>query len=317
MLTFLTMFLSNESLKYLNYPSQNIFKSSKVLPVIIVSKLAYNKKYLKQEYISASLLFISLVLFTIVDMKIDMRFNFLGVIQISGALFCDAYIGSLQEQMMSTYAVTTTEILTFTNFYSALFSLAFSIILGEIQPAFTTFVANGVWGNKEVLVYSFANIVGSYFILYCIINFGVYICTFITSLRKAATILISFFWFPKPFSLIYLVGYVLVSLSIALNMQAGKIKQNQKQAQAKQQDNHSGNHHLLEVEKQSLLHQQHTSEAEENHNSTVEIQPLAVNKFIERTTSSSRNSNSSDYGIESSPPPLASIAGASKRHHNK
>ena len=88
LLSFSTMWLSNQSLIYLNYPTQAIFKSAKLIPVMLTSIIVLNKRYNRYDYSSAVSLFIGLVCFTCGDIDESPNFNFVGVLYIVGALVC-------------------------------------------------------------------------------------------------------------------------------------------------------------------------------------------------------------------------------------
>lgn len=64
-LTLGTMGFSNSSLGYLNYPTQVIFKSCKLIPVLIGSMLIQGKRYGPLDFIAAILMCIGLTLFTL------------------------------------------------------------------------------------------------------------------------------------------------------------------------------------------------------------------------------------------------------------
>lgn len=59
------------------------------------------RKYPIQEYISAILLVIGLILFTLADAQTSPNFSILGVVMISGALIMDAFLGNLQEAIFT------------------------------------------------------------------------------------------------------------------------------------------------------------------------------------------------------------------------
>lgn len=77
-LTLGTMGFSNSSLAYLNYPTQVIFKSCKLIPVMVGSILIQNKKYSFLDYAAALLMSVGLTLFTLADSRISPKFSFIG-----------------------------------------------------------------------------------------------------------------------------------------------------------------------------------------------------------------------------------------------
>lgn len=65
------------------------------------------RKYPLHEYISAMLLVLGLILFTLADAHTSPNFSMLGVIMISGALIMDAFLGNLQEAIFTMNPETT------------------------------------------------------------------------------------------------------------------------------------------------------------------------------------------------------------------
>lgn len=59
------------------------------------------RKYPLHEYISALLLVIGLILFTLADAQTSPNFSIFGVVMISGALVMDAFLGNLQEAIFT------------------------------------------------------------------------------------------------------------------------------------------------------------------------------------------------------------------------
>lgn len=86
--------LTKGSLAYLNYPAQIMFKSTKVLPVMVMGAFipGLRRKYSVHEYISAVLLVAGLILFTLADAQTSPNFSLIGILMISGALIMDAFL---------------------------------------------------------------------------------------------------------------------------------------------------------------------------------------------------------------------------------
>jgi solute carrier family 35 (adenosine 3'-phospho 5'-phosphosulfate transporter), member B3 len=55
------------------------------------------RKYAFQEYVSAVMLVVGLILFTLADAQTSPNFSMAGVAMVSGALVMDAFLGNLQE----------------------------------------------------------------------------------------------------------------------------------------------------------------------------------------------------------------------------
>lgn len=77
-LTVGTIGFSNFSLKYLNYPTQVIFKCCKLIPVMIGGILIQKKKYKFIDYLASSAMCLGLIAFCLADSKVSPKFNLLG-----------------------------------------------------------------------------------------------------------------------------------------------------------------------------------------------------------------------------------------------
>lgn len=99
-LTVGTIGCSNTSLAFLNYPTQVIFKCSKLIPVMIGGIFIQRKKYGCLDFLAAFLMTVGLIFFTLADVSVEPNFDYRGVILISMALFFDATIGNVQEKTM-------------------------------------------------------------------------------------------------------------------------------------------------------------------------------------------------------------------------
>ncbi|CAN6484988.1 unnamed protein product [Victoria cruziana] len=130
--------LTKGSLAYLNYPAQLMFKSTKVLPVMIMGAFipGLRRKYPFHEYVSAVLLVIGLILFTLADANTSPNFSIIGVIMVSAALVMDAFLGNLQEAIFKVNPETTqTEMLFCSTVVGMPFLLAPMILTGELFRA--------------------------------------------------------------------------------------------------------------------------------------------------------------------------------------
>lgn len=65
LLTLGTMGFSNSSLEYLNYPTQVIFKSCKLIPVLVGGIIIQGKRYGPLDFLAALLMCAGLTMFTL------------------------------------------------------------------------------------------------------------------------------------------------------------------------------------------------------------------------------------------------------------
>lgn len=80
-----------------------------VLPVMVMGAFipGLRRKYPVHEYISAILLVIGLILFTLADAQASPNFSIVGVVMVSGALVMDSFLGNLQEAIFAMNPETT------------------------------------------------------------------------------------------------------------------------------------------------------------------------------------------------------------------
>ncbi|KAI5645551.1 UAA transporter family domain-containing protein [Phthorimaea operculella] len=217
-LTLGTMSFSNMALSYLNYPTQLIFKSCKLIPVMIGSIIILGKRYGFIDYMAAIVMCIGLTMFTLADSQTSPNFDFIGVIVISLALLCDAIIGNVQEKAMKQYNATNNEVV----FYS--YAIA-SIYLTVILAGTGTLVEGFVYCSKapltmysRILMMSITSYMGLQAVLTLVRISGATVAVTVTTMRKALSICFSFLLFTKPFTFQYVWSGMLVALAVYLNL---------------------------------------------------------------------------------------------------
>ncbi|KAH9721731.1 adenosine 3'-phospho 5'-phosphosulfate transporter 2 [Citrus sinensis] len=176
--------LTKGSLAFLNYPAQIMFKSTKVLPVMIMGAFipGLRRKYPAHEYVAALLLVFGLILFTMADAQTSPNFSLIGVLMISGALVMDSFLGNLQEAIFTVNPDTTQMEMLFCSTVVGLpFLLVPMILTGELVRA---------WNS----------------------------CSQITTARKAVTLFLSYLIFTKPLTEQHGTGLLLIAMGIILKM---------------------------------------------------------------------------------------------------
>ncbi|XP_023527913.1 UDP-galactose/UDP-glucose transporter 2-like isoform X3 [Cucurbita pepo subsp. pepo] len=239
--------LTKGSLAFLNYPAQLMFKSTKVLPVMIMGAFipGLRRKYPAHEYVSAVLLVVGLIIFTLADAQTSPNFSILGVVMISGALIMDSFLGNLQEAIFTMNPETTQVIPHWSYpcfcgwlhvkkkadskltkqmemlFCSTVVGLPFLIppmlLTGELFKAWTSCSQHKyVYG---VLIFeAMATYVGQVSVLSLIALFGAATTAMITTARKAVTLLLSYLIFTKPLSEQHATGLLLIGMGISLKL---------------------------------------------------------------------------------------------------
>ncbi|PKA66415.1 UDP-galactose/UDP-glucose transporter 2 [Apostasia shenzhenica] len=212
--------LTKGSLAFLNYPAQLMFKSTKVLPVMVMGAFVpgLKRKYPLHEYISAFLLVLGLIIFTLADAQTSPNFSFIGVLMVLGALVMDAFLGNLQEAIFTVNTETSQMEMLFCSTVVGLPLLIPPMVLtGELFKAWNSCSQHPyVYG---VLAFeAAATFVGQVSVLSLIAVFGAAATAMVTTARKALTLLLSYLIFTKALTEQHGTGLLLIAMGVALKL---------------------------------------------------------------------------------------------------
>jgi adenosine 3'-phospho 5'-phosphosulfate transporter B3 len=224
--------LTNKSLEYLNYPTQVIFKSMKLITVMIGSIFILRQRFTVLEYVSAVALVLSAILFSLGDVAETPELgSYVGFVIVVLSLFADALHSNTQEQLLKKHQASVTEAMLFTNGFAAVMSFGWVVVSGELQPAMA-FCANFPQAYLLFVVRAAVIYLGVLCFVLVIGAFGVVTATGITTVRKILTIIVSFLLFPKPISSRHVLGFFIFCGGIAVTIWDQKRKTEAKNAAA-------------------------------------------------------------------------------------
>ncbi|PWZ05895.1 hypothetical protein Zm00014a_016936 [Zea mays] len=212
--------LTKGSLAFLNYPAQIMFKSTKVLPVMVMGAFipGLRRKYAFQEYVSAVMLVVGLILFTLADAQTSPNFSMAGVAMVSGALVMDAFLGNLQEAIFKMNPDTTQMEMLFCSTVVGLPFLAVPMVLtGELVTAWTS-CSQHLYVYAVLVLEAMATFVGQVSVLSLIALFGAATTAMVTTARKAVTLLLSYLIFTKPLTEQHATGLLLITMGIVIKL---------------------------------------------------------------------------------------------------
>lgn len=213
--------LTNVSLQYLNYPTQVIFKSMKLITVMIGSVVMLGKSYPFLDYVAALILIASSILFSLGDIDTAPEFDMWGIGVVLLSLIGDALHSNSQESVLRTHRAGLHETMLFSNLFSAACVFVVCLLSGELFEAIA-FCHERPF--SYVLFVSRALVI--YWGVLCFVTlikgFGVVLATTITTVRKILSVLLSFVIFPKPFSFKHFIGLTAFIIGLALNIHVKK-----------------------------------------------------------------------------------------------
>ncbi|ERL87376.1 adenosine 3'-phospho 5'-phosphosulfate transporter 2 [Dendroctonus ponderosae] len=218
LLTLGTMGLSNSSLGYLNYPTQVIFKCCKLIPVLAGGILIQGKRYGPLDFFAAVLMCVGLTLFILADSQVQPNFNSTGITMIFLALLCDAIIGNVQEKNMKSYGAPNAEVVLYSYAMGFVYIFVVMLLTGDFAAGVQFFGQQPYVTYGYAFIFSVTGYLGIQVVLTLVRTTGAFAAVTVTTMRKAVTIVISFVFFSKPFTLQYFWSGAIVVLGIYLNL---------------------------------------------------------------------------------------------------
>ncbi|PRP88996.1 adenosine 3'-phospho 5'-phosphosulfate transporter 2 isoform 2 [Planoprotostelium fungivorum] len=216
--------LSNLSLSYLSFPTKVLFKSSKIIPLMLVGRFFFGKRYTFMQYIASVLLLLSVILFSLGDAAIRDNPVVIGVLLQCCSIACESMGQNLQDAVMSRYHCTEREMIFYQSMIGAPLVCTGLIVTGLLFPALT-------YSRQVPQVYyltfmiALCGYAGGMFALNITRTCGIFVTVTVGTCRKLMTIVLSFLVFPKPFLLTYLFAGLFSVSGIFLNIYAKNQKE--------------------------------------------------------------------------------------------
>ncbi|OHS97739.1 Adenosine 3'-phospho 5'-phosphosulfate transporter 2 [Tritrichomonas foetus] len=220
----ISMFSANISCNHLSYPTQVLFKSSKMVPLMIVGYVFMNKRYSLFEVCSVLLVTSGLIGISLSDIKAKNTFDSIGLITIFISLICDAISSNAQDKLFSTYKCEQSETIAMTYGIGSLLLLVASIVSGQLNNGITACIQNREL-SLQVFYFAFLGAAGVQFVFLLIKSFGSLNAVMVTSLRKAFSICLSFLMFDnKKFTAFHAASIAAIFIGVGLNTLKGKLQ---------------------------------------------------------------------------------------------
>ena len=219
------MYFTNWALKYLNYPTRVLFKSSKLVPTMVMGTVIQGRTYSILEYLAAGLLVLGVALFTIGDAELRPDFHPMGIGLITLGVAADAATSNYEERAFfrASPPASQPEVVTYASAFGAVWALLLMLPTDELEEAIAHSIAHPD-ALVMLVVSSVCGYVSVSFVLLLINLYGATVTELVKSMRKVLTIVLSFVLYPKPISQKYLLGglAVLVSLVATHELQRRK-----------------------------------------------------------------------------------------------
>jgi len=216
--------LSNLSLSYLSFPTKVLFKSSKVIPLMIIGKVMFGKKYSVAQYIASVLLLSGVVLFSLADAQMRTSPTSLGILLQCMSVACESIGQNMQDVVISRYQCTEREMIYHQAIIGAPLVATALVLTGQMWSALEfSFETPVVY--SLVFLMSMCGYMGGIFALNITRTCGIFVTATVGTCRKLTTLVLSFIVFPKPFLYSYLFAGVFSVSGILLNIYAKNQKE--------------------------------------------------------------------------------------------
>lgn len=193
------MLASNEALKYVNYPTQALGKSAKIIPVMLVSFLVYGRKYKLEKWFCMLLITFGVFLFQYFkpSSKVSVENTSYGLLLLAFSLICDGLLGPRQDQIRRLYKPNSITMGMFMNLFAVIYLVILLVGTNQFSPGITYLMKNHAILD-EIMIICCLSAVGQNCILFLVSHFGSLVCTTVTTTRKFFTILASVLLFGNP-----------------------------------------------------------------------------------------------------------------------
>ncbi len=213
--------LTNLSMRWLNYPAKMLFKSSRVIPTMAVGILYMRKRYKPRDYLVVALLSLGLICFMRADVKVSPAFHPLGIFFICLALAVDAAIVNLQEFTLRKYDASHDELIFYSYGLGSGFLLLYCLPSRELWDGIAFLREAGPNATACLALFCACGYFGVTCVAALTKKFGALVSTMTTTARKALTLFLSFFLFPKPATAMHVVGGLLFVLGLTMKAVPG------------------------------------------------------------------------------------------------
>lgn len=198
------------ALQYTVFPVVVVFKSLKMIPVLIVGRVFFKKKYNYKAYVLALALAagVALCLFSRVKTYND-EFLMTGVVLLLGYVFFDAMTSQWQSHIFKTFSTPPLEMMYGINTCSVIFTGILIFLTGQLDASI-----NFVMQHPTFLLHlaglCLPAVIGQWFIFKTIEHHGAAAFAMVMTARQAFSLIASCIIFGHHFDWIAIVGFVVV-----------------------------------------------------------------------------------------------------------
>ena len=175
--------LGQAALSHVNFPTKVIFKSSKLIPTMLLGLTILKKTYSIKEYLAAFILVAGVIEFSLVDAKVSPRFTLAGVLMLSASVVADAVSVNVQEHLLLQVQSSKEQMMVASNLAGSAWVFAIIALSGELTKAAGMIMQNPAIG-LVLLLEATCQYTAISFYLALVEVFGGVVAVSVTSCRK-------------------------------------------------------------------------------------------------------------------------------------
>lgn len=231
------------SLRYVSFPVQTVFKSSKIIPVMIMGKVLKGSTYPKSQYVEALLITVGVAIFSLFaqESKRDSSTELIGLVFMVMYITFDCFTSQWQDKIYVTYGrqnVDPYQMMLGVNTSAICITTVGLILSGDFPKVWEFFLV-----NPNVLIYNIITAItsasGQLCIYYTIKEFGPIVFTIIMTVRQMISICISAYKFGHEISAKALCGAIIVFGVLFYQIRNKYLAKKRKDDEARNARNHS------------------------------------------------------------------------------
>lgn len=202
------------SLKFVAFPVQTVFKSSKIIPVMMMGKFLKGTIYPMGQYAEALLITIGVAIFSLSSKTSDQNNStqVIGLLFMTMYICCDSFTSQWQSKIYESYGksnVDQYQMMLGVNSCAIFLTTAGLIITGDFPIVHEFLLANPIALRYNIIT-AITSATGQLFIFYTIKEFGPIVFTVMMTTRQLFSITISCIIFGHTISMISFAGAALV-----------------------------------------------------------------------------------------------------------
>lgn len=223
------------SLKHISFPIMILGKSCKLLPVMLMNIVVYQKRFPPSKYLTVLLITLGVAGFMLFEpakasghpkaahANVE-KIPLLGLSLLLVNLLLDGTINSLQDRIFIQHPVSGQQMMFWMQLFS-FFTLASYLLLSpwsnELSQALS-FAHKYPRLLPDVFLFGLCGALGQIFVFYTLQHFGSLLLTTLTVTRKLFTIMISLLWFDHNLASIQYLCVLLVFIALVLEAIIGR-----------------------------------------------------------------------------------------------